>query len=275
MMYRHVASPERAIEAVHFVRTGESGGWSDAAFERPVALPVEHDGDFRTDFRSYDPLADAVQFPAERRGLLEDTRPFGAIVRDDRAMESFAAADRLLHLEELHGVRAMRHGLPAQLAHFAGTLDFAEREPVLLVRGLFHQHERLVAADAAHQVVAHGGEARRSVHVRIVVPADHVHFLGPFEIVEVFERAHEVGGDRRGRVVSTDRVALVRIAGQLRLVLETTVVHLQAGDHAFGVADAVAVADGRHRVAPIVDGVAPEIGATRSAGQISSLFIYL
>lgn len=190
-------------------------------------------------------------------------------------MESFAAADRLLHLEELHGVRAMRHGLPAQLAHFAGTLDFAEREPVLLVRGLFHQHERLVAADAAHQVVAHGGEARRSVHARIVVPADHVHFLGPFEIVEVFERAHEVGGDRRGRVVSTDRVALVRIAGQLRLVLETTVVHLQAGDHAFGVADAVAVADGRHHVAPIVDGVAPEIGATRSAGQISSLFIYL
>ena len=245
MMYRHVASPERAIEAVHFVRTGESGGWSDAAFERPVALPVEHDGDFRTDFRSYDPLADAVQFPAERRGLLEDTRLFGAIVRDDRAMESFAAADRLLHLEELHGVRAMRHGLPAQLAHFAGTLDFAEREPVLLVRGLLHQHERLVAADAAHQVVAHGGEARRSVHARIVVPADHVHFLGPFEIVEVFERAHEVGGDRRGRVVSTDRVALVRIAGQLRLVLETTVVHLQAGDHAFGVADAVAVADGR------------------------------
>ena len=69
----HVASPERAIEAVHFVRIGESGGWSDAAFERPVALPVEHDGDFRTDFRSHDPLADAVQFPAERRGLLEDT----------------------------------------------------------------------------------------------------------------------------------------------------------------------------------------------------------
>ena len=248
---------------MHLVRIREAGSRTDATFERPIALPIEHDGDFRANLGTHDPLADARQFVAERRSLLEHAGIFGAIVRDDRAMEAFAAADGLLHLEELHGVGTMRHGLPAEFSHFTGALDLAEREPVLLVRSLLHEHERLVAADAAHEVVAHGGEARRSVHARVVVPADHVHLLGPFKVVEILERAHEVGGDRRDGIVFTDRVTFVLVACELRLALEATIVHLQAGDHAFGVADAIAIADGWHHVGPFGDGVAPEVGAPR------------
>lgn len=96
----------------------EAGGRADTAFKRPVALPVEHDGYTGFDARAHDPPADAVQFLTQGRGLLEHAGLLGAVMRDDRAMESLAAAKGLLHLEEPHGVGAMGHGLPAELTHF-------------------------------------------------------------------------------------------------------------------------------------------------------------
>ncbi len=260
----HVAPPERAVETVHLVRVMQALRGADTPFERPVALPVEHHGHLPVHARPHQYRRTPLQVGAELAHLTVGARLLGIVVADHRAMETLAAAYRLLELEELHGVGAVRHRLPREFGHFARLLDLAVREPVLLVRRLLHEHERLAAANATHQVVAHGGEARLGVHARVVVPAHHIHLAAPAVVVEVLEHAHQVRRDRRAHVVLANRVAFEAEAVEHLLVLEASVVDLQARDHAFVGADRVAVGDGRHNLVPIVDRVAPEVHAPRA-----------
>ena len=61
--------------------------------------------------------------------------------------------------------------------------------------------------------------------------------------------------------MAADGVTLIGEASQLCLLLEAAVIHLQAGDHTLVLADPIPVDHGWNHVIPVIDGVAPEVGA--------------
>ncbi len=97
---------------MHLVRVMQALRGTDAPFERPVVLPVEHHGHLAVHARPHQCGRTPLQVGAERAHLTVGARALGVVVPDHRAVEALAAAYRLLELEKLHGVGAVRHRLP-------------------------------------------------------------------------------------------------------------------------------------------------------------------
>ncbi len=92
----------------------------------------------------------------------------------------------------------MREGVAE---HFAGHLGLVVRLPVHRRRRMFHEDPRLAARHPPAGEVGAESELYFALRVRsheVVVVGDHVHILGPIEVVQGFGGAgdHEVGGCR-------------------------------------------------------------------------------
>ena len=204
-----------------------------------------------------------------------NTRVFSVSAWLITAPEALGAADGAPQLEELHGIGAVRDGLIAHHAHLAGALERVVRLPVLLARRLLHEHVRLAAADAAHQIVAHGHSRGREVVARIAVPADDVELLAQIEVVDVHEHAHQIGGDRRLRVELADRGLLVGEAARDGPAHEPAVVDGGGGQRGAPGRPFVAQGVGHHDVVPVVDRVPPEMRVPRLVQRLDGAVLRL
>ena len=228
-IHRDVAVVERRIPAPHLIRIVEALRQQRDVLGRPIRIPVEHQRDRRLGQTAHEPRAVRRQLAAERTHLAVHALVLAPAVRDHRAMVLLEPAARLLELEILHGIRAMRDRLIAFRTHPPGRAQYVALLPVRLVRRRLHEHERPAVAHAAHQIVLERIVGRRGVRERIIVPADHVHLAPPTEIIGTLVGVHEVRGDRMHRVERADRVALGDVGAQQRVGLEPLVVDAAGG----------------------------------------------
>ena len=135
-----------------------------------------------------------------------------AYMLDQRTVVFLTSANGSAKLEEHDAVCTVSHRLITPQTHNARTLECIIGLPILLTRRLLHQHERSAALKSAHEVMRHGGKAKRGVCGRVVIPGDDIYMLGPFEIIERFIGTHHIRCNRNIGGMLLDGIILQFIA---------------------------------------------------------------
>ena len=199
-------------------------GRSARVLKRPIIIPIEDNADLRFISGSKCAVTEAFQFCTKLCHLTENASVLIAHMRNDSAVEFLASTHASSQLEKLDCIRSVCQCLVALRTHLSRSLQRIVPLPVLLARGLFHQHERFILK-ASHQIMCHCDAAPRSIICRIIIPRYNIHLFRPFKVIKPIESSHQIGCNKCIRLHTTDRIALHLEALQLTVRIESAIIN--------------------------------------------------